>query len=70
MHFTQPATRCRMWSWKSQGTPFWALIILEQCKTLINGLAAKLLALNILLNFDGLKALFAPAVRKKLTSRL
>jgi len=28
-----------------------------------------MLALNILRNFDGLKALFAPAVQKKLTSR-
>jgi hypothetical protein len=47
-----------MWSWKSQGTPFPALIILEHSRTLINGLAAKVLALNISLNFDGLKALF------------
>jgi hypothetical protein len=58
-----------MWSWKGQGTPFRALIILEHSRALINGLAAKMLALNILRNFDGLKALFAPAVQKKLTSR-
>jgi len=70
MHFTQPTTRCRMWSWKSQGTPFRALIILEHSRTLINGLAAKVLALNLLRNFDGVKALFAPVVEKKRTSRL
>jgi hypothetical protein len=58
-----------MWSWKSQGTPFRALIILEHSRTLIDGLVAKMLALNILRNFAGLKALFAPAVQKKLTSR-
>jgi len=69
MHFTQPATRCRMWSWKSQDTPFRALIILEHSRTLINGLAAKVLALNILRNFDGLQALFVPVVEKNLTSR-
>jgi hypothetical protein len=69
MHFTQPTTRCRMWSWKSQGTPFRGLITPEQSRTLINGLAAKMLALNILRNFDGLKALFVPSVQKKLTGR-
>jgi hypothetical protein len=57
-----------MWLWKSQGTPFRALIILERSKTLINGLAAKMLALNILRNFDGLKALFVPVVEKRLKS--
>ena len=36
----------------------------------MNGLAAKVLALNLLRNFDGVKALFAPAVEKKRTSRL
>jgi hypothetical protein len=54
-----------MWSWKSQGTPFRALIILEHSRTLINGLAAKVLALNLFRNFDGRKALFAPAVGKR-----
>jgi hypothetical protein len=43
--------------------------ILEHSRTLIDGLVAKMLALNILRNFAGLKALFAPAVQKKLTSR-
>ena len=70
MHFTQPATRCRMWSWKSQDTPFRALIILEHFKNLINGLAAIMLALNISRNFGGLKDLFAPVVEKKQTSPL
>ena len=69
IQFTQPTTRCRMWSWKSQGTPFRALIILEHSRTLINGLAAIIIALNISRNFDGLKALFALVVGKKLTSR-
>lgn len=50
--------------------PFRVLIFLEHSRTLINGLAAKVLALNILQNFDGLKALFAPVVEHKLTSRL
>jgi hypothetical protein len=57
-----------MWLWKSQGIPFPALIILEHSRILIDGLAAKMLALNILQNFDGRKALFAPVVEKKLTS--
>jgi len=57
-----------MWSWKSQGTPFLALIILEHSSNLINGLVAIMPALNISRNFDGLKALFAPVVEKKLTS--
>jgi len=70
MHFTQPATRCSMWLWKSQGTPFRALIILEHSRILIDGLATKMLALNILRNFDGRKGSFAPVVEKKLTSRL
>lgn len=70
MHFTQPATRCRMWLWKSQGAPFRALIILEHFRNLINGLAAIMLALNISRNFDGLKGLFAPVVEKKQTSLL
>ena len=69
MHFTQPATRCRMWSWKSQGTPFRALIILEHSRSLINGLAVKVLVLNLLRNFDGRKALFAPPVGKRPPSR-
>jgi len=69
MHFTQPTTRCRMWSWKSHGTPFRALIILELSRTLINGLAAKLLALNISGNFDGLMDLFAQVVGKSPTNR-
>jgi hypothetical protein len=59
-----------MWSWKRQSTPFRALIILEHSSTLINGLAAKVLAFNLLRNFDGVKALFAPVVEKKRTSRL
>ena len=57
-----------MWLWKSQGTPFLALIILEHFRILIDGLAVKMLALNILQNFDGRKASFAPVVEKKLTS--
>ena len=69
IQFTQPTTRCRMWSWKSQGTPFRALIILEHSRTLINGLAAKVLALNLLRNFDGRKALFALPVGKTPPSR-
>jgi hypothetical protein len=47
MHFTQPATKCRIWPWNSQGSPFRGSIILGLFRTLINGLAAKLLALNI-----------------------
>jgi len=54
-----------MWSWKSQDTPFRALIILEQSRILINGLAAKMLSLNILRNFDGLKAFFCPGCAEK-----
>jgi hypothetical protein len=38
--------------------------------TLINGLAAKTLALNILRNFGGLKALFAPVVEKNLNNAI
>ena len=68
MHFTQPATRCRMWSWKSQDIPFLALITLEHSRNLINGLAAIMLALNISRNFDGIKDLFAPVVEKKQTN--
>jgi len=59
-----------MWSWRSQGIPFPALIILEHSRNLMNGLAVKMLALIILRNFDGRKASFAPVVEKKLTSRL
>jgi len=69
IHFTQPATKCRMWPWKSQDTPFLALIILEHSRNLINGLAAKVLALNLLRDFDGRKALFAPLVGKRPPSR-
>jgi hypothetical protein len=58
-----------MWSWKNPGTPFRVLIIPETSRTLINGLAAKMLVWNILRNFGGLKALFVPAVPKRLTSR-
>jgi hypothetical protein len=57
-----------MWLWKSQGTPFRALIILEHSRILIDGSAAKMLVLNMLRNFDGRKALLAPVVEKKLTS--
>jgi hypothetical protein len=58
-----------MWSWKSQDTLFRASIILEHSRILIIGLAAKVLALIILRNFDGLKALFAPVVGRKLINR-
>jgi len=65
MHFTQPATKCSMWLWKSQGTPFLALIILEHSRILIDGLAVKMLVLNILQNFDGRKASFCPGCGEK-----
>jgi hypothetical protein len=51
-----------MWPWKSQGTPFPALIILEHFRNLMNGLAAKPLALNISRKFDGPKVLAVPVV--------
>ena len=37
-----------MWLWKSQGTRFPVLIILEHSEGLMNGLAAKMLVLIIL----------------------
>jgi hypothetical protein len=54
-----------MWLWKSQGTPFLALIILEHSRILIDGLAVKMLVLNILQNFDGRKASFCPGCGEK-----
>jgi hypothetical protein len=54
-----------MWSWKSEDTLFRALIIPKHSRTLIDGLAAKVLALNLLRNFDGQEALFALPVGKR-----
>ena len=70
IQFTQPTTRCRMWSWKSQGTLFPALIILEHSRILTTGLAPKVLVLNLLRNFDGRKVLFARVVGKRPPNRL
>jgi class 3 adenylate cyclase len=66
MHFTQPATRCRMLPWASKGILLLALIILEPSRNLMNGLTAKMLALNISQSFDGQKAIFAQVAEKKL----
>ena len=41
MQFTQPATWCSMWWWRSKDTPFPALIIPERFKNLMNGLIPK-----------------------------
>ena len=60
MNFTQPTTKCSMWSWKSQDIRFPGLIILEHSRSLMNGLAAKMLALIILPDFDGQKVSVAP----------
>jgi len=68
MQFAQPATRCRICLWKSQGTPFRALTILERSRISIYGLAAQMLALNTLRNFDGRQASFAQVAEKSLTS--
>jgi len=35
IQFTQPTTRCRMWSWKSEDTMFPVLIILELFRILL-----------------------------------
>ena len=62
MHLTQPTTRYSIWPWKSQDTPFPALIILEHSMSLKIGLVVKNSVLIILLNFDGLKAFIAQVV--------
>lgn len=59
-----------MWLWKSKGTLFLALIILVHFRILIDGLAAEMIALNILQNFDGRKALLARVVEKDDTPSL
>ena len=51
-----------MWSWKSQDTRLLGLIILEQFRVLINGLAAKMLDLIISSNFDGHEVFVVPVV--------
>ena len=60
MHSTQPTIRCSIWSWKSDGNAFAALIILEHAGHLMNSSTAKMLALTILRNFDAGKGLGAP----------
>ena len=49
MHFTQPTTWCSMRLWRSQDTLLPASIILKHFKSLMNGLAAMMPALIILL---------------------
>jgi hypothetical protein len=56
-----------MWSWKTDGTPFLALIIPEHAGHLMNSLAGKMLALTILRNFAAGKVLVSPV--EELTRR-
>ena len=51
-----------MWLWKSQDTLLVASIILKHSKSLMNGLAATMPALIILLNFDGREVSVVQAV--------
>ena len=69
MQFTQPATRCRMWPWKSLGILFPALIILEPFKSSIAGLALREPVFDTSVNLDGLRGLFARAAERRLKSR-
>ena len=48
MQFTQPATRCSIWAWKSAFVRFLVLTILEHSRNLTDGLPAKMLASTIL----------------------
>jgi hypothetical protein len=70
MHFTQLSAGSNLWLWESQSTPFPVLIILEHSRSLMNGLAAKMLALTTLRKFDGRMVSFAQVVDLRVGSRL